>query len=286
MKNVYLTYAVALIIPVFAFQAPSLASTPTPTNAPFTTDTGNYPAEDFWDDVASEFTESESFQNEDSINVDSYSGWLDTLTQYTTSHEAIAGAATHSASTKKEGVGFDVIEFEPSQSATLSPDSLSTSNPNIELIQSSDSFYAYNNDTGLIEKEIKPAKSTLQAYNISTDGKVLKYEKKVESSAPILFASSDSCIGSINVVTHKKGHIIRVYRGKSPSSLCTRIPQRAYDQYKVIMDNRSLSKFTGQKYRDQLVCHVVNAWNKKPWNLESWRPDVGYTETVLKRCNP
>src|SRR5699024_709542 len=25
---------------------------------------------------------------------------------------------------------------------------------------------------------------------------------------------------------------------------------------------------------------------KKPWNLDSWRPDVGYAKTVAKLCNP
>jgi hypothetical protein len=47
------------------------------------------------------------------------------------------------------------------------------------------------------------------------------------------------------------------------------------------------SAYEGQKYQDQLVCHWVNAgYAKVPWNLDSWRPNVGYTATVLAACNP
>jgi len=47
------------------------------------------------------------------------------------------------------------------------------------------------------------------------------------------------------------------------------------------------STYEGRKYQDQLVCHWANAgYLKVPWNLESWRPDVGYTATVLAGCNP
>lgn len=47
------------------------------------------------------------------------------------------------------------------------------------------------------------------------------------------------------------------------------------------------STYEGRKYHDQLVCHWFNAnsW-KTPWNLDSWRPDVGYDATVRAGCNP
>jgi hypothetical protein len=45
--------------------------------------------------------------------------------------------------------------------------------------------------------------------------------------------------------------------------------------------------YRGNKYHDQLVCHWVNAgYVKVPWNLDSWRPDVGYPATVAALCNP
>jgi hypothetical protein len=37
---------------------------------------------------------------------------------------------------------------------------------------------------------------------------------------------------------------------------------------------------------DQLRCHAVFAPHKSLWNLESWRPNVGYARVVLHACNP
>lgn len=36
----------------------------------------------------------------------------------------------------------------------------------------------------------------------------------------------------------------------------------------------------------QLRCHALGAPDKPTWNLEPWRPDVGYLEYLLARCNP
>lgn len=47
------------------------------------------------------------------------------------------------------------------------------------------------------------------------------------------------------------------------------------------------STYESQKYHDQLVCHWVAAgYFKTPWNLDSWRPNVGYPATVAAGCNP
>jgi hypothetical protein len=37
---------------------------------------------------------------------------------------------------------------------------------------------------------------------------------------------------------------------------------------------------------NQLRCHAVFAPRKPLWNLESWRPDVGFVATVRRLCNP
>lgn len=37
---------------------------------------------------------------------------------------------------------------------------------------------------------------------------------------------------------------------------------------------------------NQLKCHAVFAAEKPWWDLETWRPDVGFTATVLAACNP
>lgn len=41
---------------------------------------------------------------------------------------------------------------------------------------------------------------------------------------------------------------------------------------------------TGMK--DQFMCHSYFAKSKNPWNLEPWRPNVGYAQTVSSGCNP
>jgi hypothetical protein len=39
---------------------------------------------------------------------------------------------------------------------------------------------------------------------------------------------------------------------------------------------------------NQLRCHSYFGWRKATpqWNLDTWRPDVGFWSTVFKRCNP
>lgn len=37
--------------------------------------------------------------------------------------------------------------------------------------------------------------------------------------------------------------------------------------------------------RHQLICHLATARDKPEWNLEPWRPDVGYAKTVEAGCN-
>lgn len=38
--------------------------------------------------------------------------------------------------------------------------------------------------------------------------------------------------------------------------------------------------------KDQYVCHLQFAPTKSTWNLDEWRPNVSYPDTVLKLCNP
>jgi len=42
--------------------------------------------------------------------------------------------------------------------------------------------------------------------------------------------------------------------------------------------------------RDQCICHVqivsVRSSRKPTWNLDEWRPNVGYAQTVNSACNP
>jgi hypothetical protein len=58
-----------------------------------------------------------------------------------------------------------------------------------------------------------------------------------------------------------------------------------YSKYK----NRGLNtNLNGM--RDQLICHqvvvAVTDPGKATWNIDEWRPDVGYWQTLNSRCNP
>lgn len=81
---------------------------------------------------------------------------------------------------------------------------------------------------------------------------------------------SKSLITSMNA---KKGCMIASVTNTSWNTL--------YNQHK----NSKYWKNT-QGMKDQYKCHAFNAQNKSVWNLDTWRPNVGYTKTVLTLCNP
>ncbi|WP_435736934.1 DUF2599 domain-containing protein [Cellulosimicrobium sp. PMB13] len=59
-------------------------------------------------------------------------------------------------------------------------------------------------------------------------------------------------------------------------------PDEYYAEYKLYVN----SHYEGQKYYDQIRCHWDFAPFKSPWNIDSWRPNVGYAATVAAGCNP
>ena len=78
-------------------------------------------------------------------------------------------------------------------------------------------------------------------------------------------------------VHHKGG---RNYTNNAATS--NKLHNEMWDEYK----RKTPAHLHGQNMHDQLSCHISNAGFKDPWNLESWRPDVGYNKTVLALCNP
>jgi Protein of unknown function (DUF2599) len=65
-------------------------------------------------------------------------------------------------------------------------------------------------------------------------------------------------------------------------------PRRTFDEALTSAGKAplKLSASTRQSLFNQLRCHTVFARRKPTWNLETWRPDVGYLKTVLAQCNP
>ncbi len=58
-----------------------------------------------------------------------------------------------------------------------------------------------------------------------------------------------------------------------------------YSKYRNRGLNRNL-----EGMRDQYICHVqivsVRAPSRPTWNLDEWRPNVGYLQTINSSCNP
>lgn len=46
------------------------------------------------------------------------------------------------------------------------------------------------------------------------------------------------------------------------------------------------AQYEGNKFYNQLRCHVDIAPFKSPWNLDAWRPDVRYSNVLAAACNP
>ena len=57
-----------------------------------------------------------------------------------------------------------------------------------------------------------------------------------------------------------------------------------YFKYRTLNNFLLLDNYWGM--RDQHICHQQHAWFKPTWNLDVWRPDVSYFQTVIALCNP
>lgn len=180
--------------------------------------------------------------------------------------------------------------------AVVSPDTLqATFNIHIDNTspQATDSGYLFiDNSTAeavaIVEGiEVRDTAGTLIKADMSMQGDQLLVTPQPNdptNGQPLTITASarGTCIANIRYTGTSQGTIVHVYRASSPSAICWRAPQTVYDEY----TQWAPSAYHGQKYRDQLVCHVANAWEKRPWNLESWRPNVGYEATVAAFCNP
>lgn len=74
----------------------------------------------------------------------------------------------------------------------------------------------------------------------------------------------------------------------TPTSCARRTPPEAtpylWDELTRDYSNSRYWKNT-HGLRHQLICHLVIARDKPQWNLEPWRPDVGYEKTLEGGCN-
>jgi hypothetical protein len=75
----------------------------------------------------------------------------------------------------------------------------------------------------------------------------------------------------------------------TPTPCARRTPEQATP---FLMDEL-LRDYSNSRYwsnthglRHQLICHLAIARDKPEWNIEPWRPDVGYARTLAAGCNP
>lgn len=63
--------------------------------------------------------------------------------------------------------------------------------------------------------------------------------------------------------------------------------ETAYMFYEIVKKFGQNEHWTNNRGMiNQLTCHLAIARNKDTWNLEPWRPYVGYDKTVAAGCNP
>jgi len=72
---------------------------------------------------------------------------------------------------------------------------------------------------------------------------------------------------------------LRAFAGSYPAGSAAW--DELYDKYRA----RGLTVNLGGM-RDQLICHVQIAAFKTTYNLDEWRSDVGYAQTLNSKCNP
>jgi hypothetical protein len=103
-------------------------------------------------------------------------------------------------------------------------------------------------------------------------------------------AATNSFIDHVTVESapgHPYGYTARVYAtayvrngGRAPgSAVWYWTVQMTPAWYRNTMAN-----YPGMQ--DQLLCHLAFATSKTSYNLDDWRPSVGYAATVNAKCNP
>ncbi|MFF2277906.1 DUF2599 domain-containing protein [Agromyces sp. NPDC058126] len=157
------------------------------------------------------------------------------------------------------------------------------------LVDAGDGFFAAVDADGLPIAMISPAwakdangEDIATHYEVNGTSLVQVVEHSAGTVYPVVADPTyrGRLITAVGLKTDPKGTIVAVTAKKDYS--VRELGDNFYAEYKLWVN----PKFHGQKYRDQLVCHVFNARNKSPWNIDSWRPNVGYHLTVVNLCNP
>ncbi|MDE0547605.1 DUF2599 domain-containing protein [Microbacterium sp. C7(2022)] len=157
-----------------------------------------------------------------------------------------------------------------------------------ELVDAGNGYFAILNSEGLPAAMIEPA------WALDADGEAVTTNYEVVGNAlvqvvdhgdgdayPIVAdpAVKGAYISKVNVNTVTQGKTVAVYpvNGWAITAF-----NNYWAEYKLYVS----STYEGTKYKNQLQCHWDFAPFKTPWNLDSWRPNVSYWDTIVAGCNP
>lgn len=157
-----------------------------------------------------------------------------------------------------------------------------------QVVPADDGYYAVLDATGVPTALILPAwakdangGAVSTWYELEGNTLVQVVEHDAATNYPVIADPTvkGRLIKSVGLVSNPQGITVSV----QPQNSWAIVPKEEYyTEYKLWVN----ATYQGAKYHDQLICHVDYAPFKTPWNLDSWRPNVGYDATVAAGCNP
>jgi hypothetical protein len=158
-----------------------------------------------------------------------------------------------------------------------------------KLVDAGDGYFAIlRNDTTPLAM-IEPAwaldadgNNVSTHYEIDGNSLVQVVEHGVETTHPVVAdpAVAGRYIERFTITQKSNGFTFGIYPVNAWNPTVS--ASEYYAEYKLYVN----SHYEGQKYYDQIRCHWDFAPYKNPWNIDSWRPNVGYAATVAALCNP
>jgi hypothetical protein len=157
-----------------------------------------------------------------------------------------------------------------------------------QLVDAGDGFFAVLDAAG------QPAATIAPAWATDVNGREVptRYEQVGNTLVQIVEHSTDYAYPIVADPAVRGNLITSVFLKWSSYGVTVSVTPRSgwaittfdkwWAEYKLWVS----SIYEGGKFYDQLRCHVDTAPFKSPWNLDDWRPDVSYTDTLAAFCNP
>lgn len=157
-----------------------------------------------------------------------------------------------------------------------------------QLIDAGEGFFAILDATGQPTATIAPAWATdASGRDVPT-----RYEQVGDTLVQVVEHSADYAYPIVADPAVRGNLITAVGFKQSSSGITVSVTPRSgwaitpfsnwWAEYKLWV----ASWYEGNKFYNQLRCHVDIAPFKSPWNLDAWRPDVSYSNVLAAACNP